>query len=55
MHTSTDGLLETDAEQNYALEDVHVDGEHITITFSRKYDTCDDHDYLIDVSTLIEI
>ena len=49
-HTDDEGELHIDSEQNYILEDVTVTWDKTTITFSRKYDTCDDDDYVIDVS-----
>ena len=50
MHTDTEGILYLDAEQNYELIDIYT--HDVIVTFSRKYDTCDNDDYLIDVRTV---
>ena len=50
MHSTNEGRLERDAEQNYDLIDIY--SGDVIVTFSRKYDTCDDDDYLIDVGVI---
>ena len=50
MHSTSEGRLERDAEQNYDLIDIY--SGDVIVTFSRKYDTCDDDDYLIDVGVI---
>lgn len=52
MHTDHTGKLRLDKEQSYDVLGVHTRHGYVTLTFSRKYDTCDDDDYMIDVSSL---
>ena len=50
-HTDDKGRLEVDEHQDYTLEGVGVEGGRLVVDFYRLYDTCDDDDYTIDVST----
>ncbi len=49
-HTDGEGLLHVDHSQDYVLDDVISISRSVSLTFHRQYDTCDDEDYLIDVS-----
>ena len=53
-HTDSSGLLHTDQSQDYTLDKASVSPSHMSLTFHRDYDTCDDDDYIIDVSTYRE-
>ncbi|GLG99738.1 Tyramine beta-hydroxylase [Gryllus bimaculatus] len=49
-----DGLLEVDKDQN-CLEFRHVQRHNVTkFTFMRHFDTCDDHDYVIEYEAVIQ-
>ena len=50
MYTDSEGILHLDTEQNYELIDIYT--HDVIVTISRKYDTCDNNDYLIDVRTV---
>lgn len=50
MHTNKDGMLFLDRHQDYFLDGVELLSDAgIAIEFHRKFDTCDNDDYLIDV------
>lgn len=50
MHTDERGRLLPDEQQDFTLLDVVGRQDKVYLTFERKYDTCDEHDYLLDVS-----
>ena len=50
-HMDNNGFLEVDPSQDYNYIDAEVETDWMTFLFSRKYDTCDENDYIIDVST----
>ncbi|KAK2157257.1 hypothetical protein LSH36_194g01003 [Paralvinella palmiformis] len=50
-HTDSEGKLHVDESQDYILDDVNIQDGGLSLTFHRKYDTCDDDDYLIDTGT----
>ena len=50
-HTDDTGVLSVDRHQDYVLDLIHVTSAgSLVVEFHRQYDTCDDDDYLIDVS-----
>ncbi|XP_019640548.1 PREDICTED: dopamine beta-hydroxylase-like [Branchiostoma belcheri] len=49
--TDDRGRFHTDRSQDYRLIDSTANGQKVSVTFSRRFDTCDDHDYLIDSGT----
>lgn len=52
MHTNKDGILFLDRHQDYFLDGVEtLSDAGIAIEFHRKFDTCDNDDYLIDSGT----
>lgn len=54
MHTNKDGMLVLDRHQDYFLDGVELSSDSgIAIEFHRKFDTCDNDDYLIDVSKAV--
>jgi len=54
MHTDSGGILVTDTHQDYVLDDVYVKRDSRKVfVFHRPYDTCDDDDYLLDVSLIL--
>ena len=53
MHTDSGGILVTDAHQDYVLDDVYVKRDTLVFVFHRPYDTCDNDDYLLDVSLIL--
>ena len=51
MRTDKYGILASDRSQDYILDDVYGERDgRISFVFHRQYDTCDNDDYLIDVS-----
>ncbi|KAI8518118.1 hypothetical protein Bbelb_041350 [Branchiostoma belcheri] len=45
------GRFHKDKSQDYRLMNSTSNGQKISVTFSRRFDTCDEHDYLIDSGT----
>ena len=49
-HADHHGLLHIDDRQDYELDGIEVKNGKMVVEFRRSYDTCDDDDYMIDVS-----
>uniref|UniRef100_A0A8C4R5W3 Dopamine beta-hydroxylase n=1 Tax=Eptatretus burgeri TaxID=7764 RepID=A0A8C4R5W3_EPTBU len=49
--TDKDGMVHLDSQQDYKLESGQYSRDQFSITFRRKLDTCDPHDYHIDDGT----
>lgn len=51
-HTDKTGLLSNDTRQNYVLLKDRAKINEVEIIFERKFDTCDEQDYLIETGTV---
>ena len=51
--TDKDGYLYIDSQQDFKLKEAAITDHVTTLTFSRKFDTCDDNDYVLDVSRFV--
>ncbi|XP_066295664.1 dopamine beta-hydroxylase-like [Branchiostoma lanceolatum] len=49
--TDSQGHFRTDNSQDYHLINYTVNNRKVSVTFSRRFDTCDERDYLIDSGT----
>ncbi|CAH1272288.1 DBH [Branchiostoma lanceolatum] len=49
--TDSQGHFHTDNSQDYHLINYTVNNRKVSVTFSRRFDTCDERDYLIDSGT----
>lgn len=55
MYTDKKGFPHVDYKQDYFLENAETGGQELILEYWRKFDTCDSHDYLLDVSAFVVV